>query len=187
MTRSDEREDHIEPDGYRPNVAIVLCNHEFHVLWARRSRHDGWQFPQGGVKRSESPEEALFRELYEEIGLLPDHVEIVGRTRGWLHYDVPSELRRRGRRRRFRGQKQVWFLLQMLGEDNDVRLDTSERPEFDAWRWVEYWTPLSGIVQFKRDVYRRALVELEPLANGLTAQPRRVAIDFRLRDVSQRA
>ena len=151
----------IDQDGYRPNVGIVLCNEHGRVFWARRCGHDGWQFPQGGVQRHETVEDALYRELREEVGLLPDHVSLLGRTTDWLRYEVPAWLRRP--QSQFRGQKQVWFLLRFLGDDACVQLDQCQHPEFDDWRWVEYWSPLDHIVAFKRDVYRQALSELETL------------------------
>jgi len=151
----------IDQDGYRPNVGIVLCNEDNNVFWARRCGQDGWQFPQGGVQRNESVDAALFRELHEEVGLTAAHVEVLGRTSDWLRYEVPEWMRRP--QNPFRGQKQVWFLLRFLGDDACVRLNTCERPEFDDWRWVDYWSPLEHIIEFKRDVYRRALTELETL------------------------
>ena len=153
----------IDEHGYRPNVGIILCNRENHVFWARRCGQNGWQFPQGGIKPAESPEQALFRELNEEVGLLPEHVQIIGRTQEWLHYDIPAQFRRAARSPLFRGQKQIWFLLRFLGEPEHVRLDGCEKPEFDRWCWVEYWSPLEQIVEFKRSVYAQALRELEPL------------------------
>ncbi len=153
----------IDHDGYRPNVGIIIANAQNQVFWARRCRCDGWQFPQGGIQREETVEEALYRELYEEVGLECGQVEIQGRTRGWLRYDLPRAYRRSGGSRRFRGQKQVWFLLRLTGSDADVRLDLSTAPEFDAWRWVDYWSPIDAIVSFKRKVYRSALTELAPL------------------------
>lgn len=153
----------IDRDGYRPNVGIILTNTDNRVFWARRCRCDGWQFPQGGIHREETVEQALFRELYEEIGLRETQVEVRGRTRGWLRYDIPRQLRRSGGPKFFKGQKQVWFLLRLKGGDADVRLDASPCPEFDAWQWVEYWSPLASIVAFKREVYELALTELAPL------------------------
>jgi putative (di)nucleoside polyphosphate hydrolase len=132
-------------------------------LWAKRIRQQSWQFPQGGIRTDEAPVEAMYRELKEEIGLLPDHVELMGSTKGWLRYRLPERLVRRHRKPTCIGQKQVWFLLRMLGSESDVRLDLSEQPEFDYWRWVDYWYPLHAVVSFKRQVYRRALEELAPL------------------------
>jgi putative (di)nucleoside polyphosphate hydrolase len=158
----------IDSDGYRPNVGIILCNGDDQVLWARRRRHDGWQFPQGGVEKGESIIDAVYRELFEEVGLLPTHVEVIGCTQQWLRYDVPRNyLRSSGIA--FRGQKQMWYLLRMLADDTEVCLDHSEQPEFDEWRWVDYWLPLEQIVPFKRTVYRRALTELEPMLIQLGA------------------
>lgn len=156
----------IDRDGYRPNIGIILANIDGQVFWARRCGRDGWQFPQGGIKYRETVEQALYRELQEEVGLLPDHVEIVGRTRGWLRYDIPKEFRRSSpvpRAPVFRGQKQIWFLLRLVGSEADVCLDATSTPEFDAWQWVDYWSPLDHIVEFKRQVYQRALTELAPL------------------------
>jgi putative (di)nucleoside polyphosphate hydrolase len=102
----------------------------------------------------------MYRELNEEVGLLPDHVRIVARTRDWLRYDVPKQWIRREWRDTYKGQKQIWFLLRMLGRDSDVSLRASGHPEFDAWRWSDYWVPLESVIEFKRDVYQLALTEL---------------------------
>lgn len=155
----------IDSEGYRPNVGIILCNGDNRVFWAKRIGQRSWQFPQGGIHEDEllSPEQAMFRELAEEIGLQPHHVAILGRTEGWLHYRLPKRLIRRNSKPTCIGQKQVWFLLRMLGSENNVRLDLSEHPEFDLWRWVDYWYPLRAVVPFKRQVYARALRELAPL------------------------
>lgn len=141
----------------------MLCNRDGKLLWARRIGQDAWQFPQGGIKRHETPEQALYRELGEELGLKPEHVQIVGCTRGWLRYRLPRRLIRHGHRPLCIGQKQRWFLLRLVGSEGDVRLDLSDRPEFDRWCWVPYWYPLRQVVSFKRKVYERALHELEPL------------------------
>jgi putative (di)nucleoside polyphosphate hydrolase len=151
----------IDKDGYRPNVGIVLCNAQHRVFWGKRVRQDSWQFPQGGIKGGESAEEAMYRELQEEVGLLPEHVRILGRTNNWLRYDVPRDWVRREWRGQYRGQKQIWFLLRLTGRDCDVCLRASEHPEFDAWRWNDYWDPVEAVVDFKREVYRLALQELE--------------------------
>jgi putative (di)nucleoside polyphosphate hydrolase len=150
----------LDRDGYRPNVGIVLANGKNEVFWGKRIREHAWQFPQGGIKRGESPEQAMFRELREEVGLLPQRVRVVGRTRRWLRYDVPDHWVRQEWRGHYRGQKQIWFLLRLVGRDTDVDLRASGHPEFDAWRWHAYWVPLEGVIEFKREVYRCALEEL---------------------------
>lgn len=150
----------LDKDGYRPNVGIILLNHRNEVFWGKRVKQHSWQFPQGGIKYGESPEQAMFRELHEEVGLKPEHVKILARTREWLRYEVPEQWVRRDLRGNYRGQKQIWFLLRMVGRDCDVCLRSSEKPEFDAWRWHEYWVPLDAVIEFKRDVYQQALLEL---------------------------
>ncbi len=151
----------IDKDGYRPNVGIVICNTRNEVFWGKRVRQNSWQFPQGGIKHGESPEQAMYRELMEEVGLAQQHVRILGRTRDWLRYDVPRDWVKREWRGHYRGQKQIWFLLRLVGRDCDVKLRASDHPEFDAWRWNDYWSPTEAVVEFKREVYRSALGELE--------------------------
>ena len=153
----------LDRDGYRPNVGIIIINQQNQVFWGKRVREHSWQFPQGGIKQGETPEQAMFRELAEEVGLLPQHVEIVGRTRDWMKYDVPTNWVRREWRGTYRGQKQIWFMLRLVGKDSDVCLRTTTHPEFDAWRWNEYWSPLEAVIDFKRGVYEAALGELARL------------------------
>jgi putative (di)nucleoside polyphosphate hydrolase len=150
----------LDKEGYRPNVGIILLNTRNEVFWGKRVRQHSWQFPQGGIKYGESPEQAMFRELYEEIGLLANQVKVVARTRDWLRYEVPEQWMRRELRGNYRGQKQIWFLLRLIGRDCDVCLRRSAKPEFDAWRWHPYWVPIEAVVEFKRDVYQQALAEL---------------------------
>jgi len=152
----------IDTDGFRSNVGIILSNRNGRLLWARRLGQDAWQFPQGGVNKSESLEDALFRELTEEVGLKKQHVEILARTDGWVKYRLPENLIRYDSTPVCIGQKQIWFLLLLTATDNDVNLMLSNKPEFDQWCWVEYWHPLSEVVMFKYDVYKKVLKELEP-------------------------
>ncbi|TQV64929.1 MAG: RNA pyrophosphohydrolase [Halothiobacillaceae bacterium] len=153
----------IDSEGYRPNVGIILVNAEGRVFWARRVGQDAWQFPQGGIRCEESPMEAMFRELREETGLLPKHVRLLGCTRDWLRYRLPHNLVRKRNFPVCIGQKQKWFLLRMIGSDQTVQLDHGHRPEFDDWRWVDFWQPLRDVVAFKREVYDSALHEFAPL------------------------
>lgn len=153
----------IDSGGYRLNVGIILTRPDGLLLWARRIHQDAWQFPQGGIREQETPEQAMYRELEEEVGLEARHVTILGSTRGWLRYRLPERFVRRHQKPVCIGQKQVWFMLRLVGEERFVRLDLSEKPEFDNWRWVDYWQPLKEVVSFKRTVYRKALNELAPL------------------------
>ena len=155
-------EEYTQQPDYRPNVAIVLCNKHAQVLWARRIRHDGWQFPQGGIAPNETSDEAAYRELEEELGLKPDHVRLIGSTNQWFRYDIPQRYLRSRYRSRHRGQTQKWFLFEFIGDESDFCLDCSAHPEFDDWKWVDYRTAADRVVSFKQSVYRDALAELEP-------------------------
>lgn len=153
----------IDSDGFRPNVGIILCNDHQQLFWGRRVGQDSWQFPQGGIKTTESPEQAMFRELREEVGLAPHQVEILGCTDRWLRYRLPKRFIRRHSHPLCIGQKQRWYMLRVLCNESDFCLDDCTKPEFDHWRWVKYWQPLHEVVYFKRRVYERALEELAPL------------------------
>jgi len=153
----------IDPDGFRPNVGIILSNGERRLFWGRRVGQNAWQFPQGGIRTDEIPEEAMYRELREEVGLLPHQVRVLGSTKRWLRYRLPKRFIRRHCGPTCIGQKQVWFLLRVTCGEDAFCLDNSEKPEFDAWRWVRYWQPLREVVYFKRRVYAQALEELAPL------------------------
>ncbi len=150
----------IDSDGFRLNVGIILANQFNEVLWARRIGQNSWQFPQGGIKVTETPDEALYRELHEEVGLQASDVEIVAKTKGWLRYRLPKKMIRHNSLPLCVGQKQKWYLLRMHSEDSMVSMNSSANPEFDQWQWVSYWYPLGQVVSFKREVYRRAMKEL---------------------------
>ena len=152
--------DFIDTDGFRANVGIVLIRDDRRVFLGSRPGGRGWQFPQGGIDRSESPEQALFRELREEVGLEADDVSVIASTRGWLRYRLPRQYMRKHAERPCIGQKQRWFLLRFVGDDASFRFDTTQQPEFDAWRWADYWAPVREVIYFKRAVYARALDEL---------------------------
>lgn len=152
--------DFIDAEGFRANVGIVLIRDDRQVFLGGRTGGRGWQFPQGGVRRDETPEQALFRELKEEIGLDPDHVQMVAATRNWLRYRLPRQYVRRNSNPVCIGQKQRWFLLKFVGAESLLHFDSTSEPEFERWRWVDYWTPVREVIYFKRAVYARALDEL---------------------------
>ena len=151
----------IDSNGFRPNVGIIICNKLGQLLWAKRIKQDAWQFPQGGIKEAETTEEALFRELSEEVGLCKEDVRILSQTSEWLKYRLPKPYIRQRKGRTCIGQKQKWFLLGLQTEEGRVDLENTLQPEFDDWCWVNYWYPVNQVVDFKRNVYRKALIELE--------------------------
>ena len=161
----------IDPDGYRPNVGIVLMHPDGRVFWARRVRRDGWQFPQGGMNSDETPLEAMYRELggnrpaaraCRRAGVTPAGCATGCRRAPSAATNALVCI----------GQKQVWFLLQFTGAEADLRLDQTDHPEFDQWRWVDFWYPAENVVLFKRDVYRSALRHLAPFARQIAGRRR---------------
>lgn len=156
--------DRIDENGYRANVGIILKNDVNRVLIAGRRGRSGWQFPQGGVKRRESAEQAMYRELHEEVGLGPDDVAVEGVTRDWIRYRLPKRYLRRESQPLCIGQKQRWFLLRLISDPAKLCFDATDDPEFDRCRWVQYWKPVEEVIYFKRKVYIRALSELAEAA-----------------------
>ncbi len=153
----------IDRAGYRLNVGIILVNDSDRVFWGRRQGHDAWQFPQGGLAQGETAIQAMFRELYEEVGLEKQDVEVLGSTRRWLKYRLPKQYLRHGSEPVVIGQKQKWFLLKLKSCEQKIRLDLSDSPEFDSWRWIDYQEPAKEVIFFKQQVYSQALKELEYL------------------------
>jgi len=153
----------IDEHGFRPNVGIILSNSDGKVFWGKRVGQRSWQFPQGGINEGETPLEAMYRELHEEVGLSEEHVEVMGFTASWLKSRLPKHLIRRRSAPVCIGQKQVWYLLRLISDDSYVNLGATDMPEFDGWRWVHHRRPIREVVYFKRTVYEKALEELEPL------------------------
>ncbi|HHF5960602.1 TPA: RNA pyrophosphohydrolase [Haemophilus influenzae] len=149
----------IDFDGYRTNVGIVICNRKGQVLWAKRCGQNSWQFPQGGINDNESAEQAMYRELHEEVGLQPKDVRLLYVSKHWLRYKLPKRLLRYDSKPMCIGQKQRWFLLQLVSDEKNINMQTTKSPEFDGWRWVSFWYPVRQVVSFKRDVYRKVMKE----------------------------
>lgn len=164
----------IDENGFRLNVGIVLLGPDGRVFWGRRiGNRDAWQFPQGGLMPGETPEEALWRELNEEVGLCRDDVELLASTRGWLNYRLPRKFQRRriDDQKHCIGQRQKWFLLRLRSGEEAIDLGACGEPEFDDWRWVNYWHPVRKVVHFKRGVYLRALREFMPVVKRMRREP----------------
>ncbi len=152
----------IDSEGFRANVGIILTNDQGQVFWARRIGMDAWQFPQGGIKKNESPKMAMYRELKEEIGLEPEHVELINSTDDWLRYWLPKRYIRQNRGPLCIGQKQIWYLLKLTADETYLDLSYTSEPEFDSWKWVDFWRPVEEVISFKRQVYQQALKQLQP-------------------------
>jgi putative (di)nucleoside polyphosphate hydrolase len=153
----------IDEDGFRHGVGIILVNSRRQLFLAKRVGKDAWQFPQGGMMDNETPEQSMFRELREEVGLNPEDVKIIAVSRRWLRYRLPKRLIRHHSMPLCIGQKQKWFLLRVLNNDAKIDLTVTEKPEFDSWAWVTYWYPLTQVVAFKRRVYNMAMREFAPI------------------------
>jgi putative (di)nucleoside polyphosphate hydrolase len=164
----------IDADGFRANVGIVITNGRGQVFWARRFGQHSWQYPQGGMDTGESAEQPMYRELREEVGLLPEQVEVLASTKHWLRYKLPKRLIRHDSAPVCIGQKQKWFLLKLKGDESKIDLLHTEHPEFDDWRWVSYWYPVRQVVSFKREVYRKVMKEFSSVALAVQKRdPRR--------------
>ena len=166
--------DWIDAEGFRANVGIILANDDNRLLLGGRVGARGWQFPQGGMLEGEEPEEAMFRELREEVGLVESDVEVMAVSSDWLRYKLPDKFVRRNSKPLCIGQKQRWFMLRLTADDEALRFDCCDKPEFDRVRWVQFWRPVNEVIYFKRRVYARALHELGPtlFPDGLPRRPR---------------
>ena len=147
-------------EGYRPNVAMIVINNDNKVLICRRRNTQTWQFPQGGIDPNENIQEAMYRELFEEVGLSKEDVNIIGESKKMITYDIPITLRSKVLGGKFKGQDQKWFLLKTIKDDIKINLNNEVIPEFEEFEWVSYWRALDRIIDFKKEAYRQALNEL---------------------------
>lgn len=156
----------IDEQGYRHGVGIVLINDDGEVFLAKRIGQQAWQFPQGGLLEGEEHEQALFRELNEETGLLQEHVDVLMQTKSLLAYDLPERFIRKRSTPLVIGQRQRWFLLKLKPQcEQNFQLDHSDAPEFDDWRWAHHEEALQEVVDFKHHVYQQLLDEFQELIN----------------------
>ncbi|NQY42367.1 MAG: RNA pyrophosphohydrolase [Legionellales bacterium] len=144
--------------GFRLNVGIVLMNQDKDVFWGQRIQKDAWQFPQGGLSKEETAVDGMYRELYEEIGLKKEDVEIIAESMDWYSYRIPKQFVRHSGSKIF-GQKQKWFLLRLIASEDKICLDNTLEPEFVSWAWVDYWYPIENVIFFKKKVYQKVLSE----------------------------
>ena len=164
-------------DAYRPCVGVMVINRDGKIWMGLRADAPGdaegpgdwWQMPQGGIDEGEDPETAAYRELFEETGIT--NAKILGRTEGWLTYDLPAEIQANAWGGRYKGQKQIWFAFRFTGNDNEINIDPpagqDHKKEFDEWRWTDPDDVTQRVVTFKRDVYIRVMEQLKSFAKPL--------------------
>ena len=148
---------------YRRCVGMMILNNIKEILVGRRLDHPSgfWQMPQGGIDENENPEEAVWREMMEEIGT--NKAKLLKVSSQWINYDIPSEtLKTLPWGHKYIGQTQKWFAFQFTGEENDINVGTVN-PEFSEWKWTKINLIVDEIVPFKRDVYSTILKEFKDI------------------------
>lgn len=152
---------------YRPCAGVMLVNDEGRVFVGQRldSSAEAWQMPQGGIDKGEEAETAALRELQEETGINPKLVSIIARSQAEHFYDLPVELKGKIWGGKYRGQRQIWFLLKFNGSDTDINIET-EHQEFRSWRWSDLQDVEALIVPFKRELYHAVIQEFSPYLQG---------------------
>jgi putative (di)nucleoside polyphosphate hydrolase len=150
--------------SYRPCVGLMVVNMRKNFFTAQRLdfTSTAWQMPQGGIDEGEEALHAAYRELLEETSITENEVELLAVSRDWFSYDLPKELVSKLWNGLYRGQKQKWFLMKFIGNDDDINLNT-EIPEFSCWRWSTRQQLIESIVPFKKDLYRAVLKEFQLL------------------------
>lgn len=152
-----------EESNYRLNVGLIIVNTYGKVLICKRKNSNQWQFPQGGIDEGESPIEAAKREIFEEVGIKPSKIKVLGKIKDWVKYKIPKELAKKSfKKKGIVGQKQKWFIFKIKSEACISFVNDPDN-EFDDFAWVSYWRPIALIVSFKKEVYRNVLAELLPI------------------------
>jgi len=152
-----------EESNYRLNVGLIIVNNYGKVLICKRKNSNQWQFPQGGIDKGESPIEAAKREIFEEVGIKPSKIKVLGKIKDWVKYEIPKELAKKSfKNKGIVGQKQKWFIFKIKSEACISFVNDPDN-EFDDFAWVSYWRPIALIVSFKKEVYRNVLAELLPI------------------------
>ena len=154
--------------GYRPNVGMMIINSEKKVLLGLRMRSENltyrFQMPQGGIDKGEKPIEAVYREMYEEVGLRHEDVRFIASTRHWYKYDLPETARKK---RTIRGQRQKWYLFLLVADENHINLKTDKIQEFEDYQWFDLEDIMETVIPFKRTVYEQVIKEFRPFIEHL--------------------
>ena len=151
--------------SYRKGVGIIIVNAKGQFFLGKRIGAEAWQFPQGGIDEGENPEEALYRELHEETGLIKEKVKIITISKKWLVYHIPHVYQRSNRK--YDGAMQKWFLLKLTGTNEDINLNAVSHAEFDAWKWADKSTAINSVIRFKKGVYASIFSEFADVLKGL--------------------
>ena len=151
--------------NYRKGVGIIIVNAKGKFFLGKRIGAEAWQFPQGGIDEGENPEEALYRELHEETGLIKDKVTIITVSKKWLVYHIPHVYQRSNKK--YDGAMQKWFLLRLTGTNEDINLNAVNQAEFDAWKWADKKTAINSVIRFKKGVYASIFSEFADVLKGL--------------------
>ena len=151
---------------YRDAVGIMIINPKKKLFlayraWTQTSKYH-WQMPQGGIDEGESPEQAAWREMYEETGLTKDTCQLIAGSQNWYSYDIPKKSKRK-----IDGERQKWFLFLFRGTNKDVNLRVQKKPEFIRFRWAEPKKAPHLIIPFKKEVYEQVLAEFTPIIEKL--------------------
>ncbi len=156
----------MEDNRYRKSVGIILVNKDNKVFMGKRfdSSTEAWQLPQGGVEDGEPLQDAAWREMKEEIGTA--NAKLLHESDKWYHYDLPESIYQNLWNGRYIGQRQKWFVFQFLGDDSEINIAT-EVPEFKEWNWVDFSILPSLIVDFKQDLYKQLVQDLEPILKNI--------------------
>ena len=152
--------------NYRDAVGIMIINSKKKLFlayraWTQRSQYH-WQMPQGGIDEGETPEQAAWREMYEETGITKESCQLIGESQNWYTYDIPKKAKRK-----IDGERQKWFLFLFTGANKDVDLRVQKKPEFIRFRWAEPPKAPHLIIPFKKEVYEQVLAEFMPIVEEL--------------------
>lgn len=152
--------------NYRDAVGIMIINPKKKLFlayraWTQTSKYH-WQMPQGGIDAGETPEQAAWREMYEETGIKQANCQLIAQSQNWYTYDIPKKTKRK-----IDGERQKWFLFLFKGTNKDVNLKVQKKPEFIRFRWADPMKAPHLIIPFKKEVYEQVLAEFMPIVEKL--------------------
>ncbi len=163
MLKKDNKESVLKEKKYRKCVGIMILNQEKKILVGKRIDHPSgfWQMPQGGIDENEEPEEAVWREMKEEIGT--NKAKLIKVSEQWINYEIPQKtLNTLPWGKKYIGQTQKWFAFEFTGNNKDIDVGT-QNPEFSEWKWAEKSSMVENIVPFKRYVYSKIFREFKDI------------------------